>query len=52
MGTRRKAKSDLKVEQGKRRHAYFAQLRRVAQPKVSSTPSAEAAKPAPASTEA
>ncbi len=33
MGTRRKAKSDLKVEQGKRRDAYFAQLRRAAQPK-------------------
>jgi hypothetical protein len=35
MGTRRKAKSDLKVEQGKRRDAYFAQLRRDAQPKAS-----------------
>ena len=51
MGTRRKAKSDLKVEQGKRRDAYFAHLRRVAQPKSSSTPSAEAPKAAPANSE-
>jgi hypothetical protein len=35
MGTRAKAKSDLKIEQGKRRDAYFAQLRRDAQPKAS-----------------
>jgi hypothetical protein len=35
MGTRRKAKSDLKIEQGKRRDAYFAHLRRDAQPKAS-----------------
>lgn len=35
MGTRRKAKSDLKVEQGKRRDAYFALLRRDAPPKAS-----------------
>jgi hypothetical protein len=34
MGTRRKAKSDLKIEQGKRRDAYFAGLRREAQPKA------------------
>jgi hypothetical protein len=34
MGTRRKAKSDLKIEQGKRRDAYFAQIRREGQPKA------------------
>jgi hypothetical protein len=47
MGTRRKAKNDLKIEQGKRRDAYFAQLRRAAQPKAS-TPAAEKT-PQPAS---
>jgi hypothetical protein len=35
MGTRKKAKSDEKVAQGKRRDAYFAHLRRDAQPKAS-----------------
>jgi hypothetical protein len=48
MGTRRKAKSDLKVEQGKRRDAYFAQLRRTSQPKAAGT----SPKPPPATAEA
>jgi hypothetical protein len=34
MGTRQRAKSDTRVEQGKRRDAYFAQLRKAAQPKA------------------
>ena len=48
MGTRRKAKSDLKVEQGKRRDAYFERLRRESQPRkrAGATPPSE--RPIPA----
>jgi hypothetical protein len=46
VGTRRKAKTDTKIEQGKRRDAFFSQLRQQAQPKATTPTAAPAAQEA------
>ncbi len=44
MATRRKATRDVKIEQGKRRDAYFDRLKRAAQPRTASGGSSKAAR--------